>query len=80
MAIIVILYHWMELDTSTLGGNDWDFQAIFRLDKDIYNLPEEVNWIPESDEFPTYGMIESQPTWGLHLFRWNIIMRLAIMR
>jgi len=58
----------MTLPHNMNGGNDWDVQLRARMDNRIYNLPTPLNWIIESDEFPVFGKITSEPTWDLHLF------------
>ena len=59
---------WMTLPSDIYGSNDWDIQMKFRINSKTYNLPNEVSWIIESDEFPIFGLFEQQPKWGLHLF------------
>jgi len=59
---------WLELPNDIIGGNSWDIQGRATLDPHLYSLSEDKNWDWESDEFPTYGRISSQPDWELHLF------------
>ncbi len=59
---------FMTIPDFVFGGNDWDIQMEFRINNEFYDLDEEILWIVESDEFPIFGKIESQPDWGLHLF------------
>jgi len=55
--------NWMDLPLNLQGGNNWDIQGKVRINSDIYNLPEEVVWNWESDEFPIFGSekIKSYP-------------------
>jgi len=57
-----------SLPDNTFGGNDWDVQGDIRLPAALYNLERDLRWTFESDEFPIYGKINTQPTWNLHLF------------
>lgn len=51
----------------TVGGNDWDIQMRGRISQGVYGNEKDILWNIESDEFPIYGLIPSQPTWKLHL-------------
>lgn len=59
---------WLQLPDDIVGGDNWDVQGKARLSRSVYGLKEDVVWNWESDEFPIYGLIQSEPTWDLHLF------------
>ncbi len=43
-------------------------QAILSLEALMLDGDAEFEWILESDEFPIYGRIQTEPTWDLRLF------------
>lgn len=55
------------LPGNLVGGNNWDVQMKFGLDKEFYGLEDEKTWPVESDEYPLFGLIDGQPSWGVHL-------------
>jgi hypothetical protein len=51
---------YLTLPPDTQGGNNWDIQGKVRINSDIYNLPEQIVWNWESDEFPIFGARQSE--------------------
>jgi len=59
---------WLELPSDIVGSNTWDIQGRATLDSHLYSLRDDINWDWESDEFPIFGLFQSEPDWDLHLF------------
>ncbi len=59
---------WLILPVDLVGSNSWDVQGHATLDPDIYSLVEDKTWTWESDEFPIFGLFQTEPTWELHRF------------